>query len=135
MAAAPTVIALDPSCKAELSSWPPGESIVSQGVSNIEKLLEFCPVERQVPLRSASVWKTQPDLVLVLAGQPTVVLFANDFALTTRTNVQLRISHTAGKTWSTVVPVSTGPQAFSATGRGVSWLATWTWWGCLWARC
>ena len=73
-----------------------------------------------MPLRSASVWKTQPDLVLVLAGQPTVVLFANDFALTTRTNVQLRISHTAGKTWSTVVPVSTGPAGgFSNGTRGV----------------
>jgi hypothetical protein len=57
---------------------------------------------------------------LVLAGQPTVVLFANDFALTARKNVQLRISHTAGKTWSTVVPVSNGSAGVFSNGtRGV----------------
>ena len=41
-------------------------------------------------------------------AQPSVLLFANDFSLTERTNIQLRISHTEGKTWSTVLPISNG---------------------------
>lgn len=65
---------LDPSCKAGISSWPPGAA-------------------------------------------PTALLFVNDFSLTARTNIELRISRTGGASWPTVVPISNGSAGIGTDGK------------------